>query len=380
MLTVRLWLRDGWLRRTAVTIGLLDLVFIVGMVVFIHYWAEIDRFGPAGHTFIRYVLVQFHLGTENVVAAWYSSMLLLAVGAASCAAFAIERRTARSGLDRWLGLGWLVFAAIFTLLSLDEIGSFHERIGMMVALNKASLEPSATGPVGWVYMLAIPICLVGAFMLAFGWMRLRRVPAAFVLLAIGVGLYLSDPLLEALEAVLVRSGSPRIVVERVLEEGVAELGGTLCFLLGVLIYCSRTAGTRPIEWSVNRRIATMTILVAGALMTIGVPISHWVVSRLPPGDTGIPDNWFPAAALAVLALIAILVYGRGAVPAAAACVAASAYFGAGLYVYASWFPLVGQRGVLVDIAATFLVTMAAAWVTLRSRRSARVPIRSVPSP
>ena len=366
MLTVRLHLQPRGIRRLAGLLIAADLIFIAGMVAFIHYWDQLDRYGPGARYFIRYILIQFHLGTENVVAAWYSSMLLLAVAVAACVAFGLERRVPRPGLDGWLSFGWLLFAGIFTLLSLDEIGSFHERIGMMVALNKVSLEPYAKGPVGWVYMLAVPIALVGAFMLAFGWMRLRRVPAAFALLAGGVGLYLSNPFLEVLEGALVKSGSPRIIVERILEEGVAELGGTLCFLLGVLVYWVRTARGQPLEWAIGRRTAAVAIGVAGLILTVGVPISHYVSGRLPAGDSGIPDNWYPAAALCLLALLLVFVRGAGAALAAAACVVLSAYFGAGLFVYAGWFPLVGHRGVIVDTIATAVVSLAAVGVALRS--------------
>ncbi len=366
MLTVRLHLEPRWIRRIAGLIIAADLIFIAGMVAFIHYWDRFDQYGPAGRYLIRYILIQFHLGTENVVAAWYSSMLLLAVAVAACVAFGLERRTPRPGFDGWLSFGWLLFAAIFILLSLDEIGSFHERIGMMVKLNKVSLEPYAKGPVGWVYMLAVPIGIVGAFMLAFGWMRLRRVPAAFALLACGVGLYLSDPFLEMLEGALVKSGSPEIVVERILEEGVAELGGTLCFLLGVLVYWVRTARGQPLEWAISRRAAALAIGVAGLILTVGVPISHYVSGRLPAGDSGIPDNWYPAAALCLLALLLVIVRGRRAALAAGACVVLSAYFGAGLFVYAGWYALMDHRGALVDTIVTAVASLAAAGVALRS--------------
>jgi hypothetical protein len=361
MLTVRVKPVDGWIGRVAAILATADLAFIAGMVAFIHYWARIDQYGPRGRTFIRYVLIQFHLGTENVIAAWYSSMLLLAVAAAACLVFALERRLPPSSrTDRWLRGGWLVFAALFTLLSLDEVGSLHERIGMMVALNRASLVPSAKAPVGWVYMLAVPIGAVGAFMLAFGWARLRRVPAAFALLALGVALYLADPLLEVLEGALVRSGSPRIIVERILEEGVAELGGTLCFLMGMLLYAARIGAGAPYRWTVSGRSAALLAGAAGTILTAGVPIAHWFVDHLPEGDSGIPDNWFPAAALSLLALLLAAV--RGQRVGAIVCLALSAYFGAGLFVFAGWFRLFGYRGAIVDTIATAAVTIAAVWI------------------
>lgn len=338
----------------AAGIWALNLIFMAGMTAFLHVWANYDTYGPRGRWFIKYVLVQFHLGAENVVAAWYSSMLLLLVAVACLAAYALDRRTPRRGFDAWLGYGWWLLAAAFAALSLDEIGSFHERIGMIVALNRASLTPGAAGAVGWVSMLAIPIGAVALFMLAFGWLRLRRAPLALALLAAGVFLYVSDPFLELLEQSLLRGGGG-LLLERIVEEGLAELGGTTCVLFGVLLYCRRIARDEAPRFAApSRKIGAL----AGMALVAGVPIAHAVVSRLPSGDTGIPENWFPAAALFLLA--AGWYASRGLCVLVVVLLALSAYFGAGLFGYAAWYAAIGYRGVLVDalvtaITATFAV-------------------------
>ena len=43
----------------------------------------------------------------------------------------------------------------------------------------------------------------------------------------------------------------------------------------------------------------------------------------------------------------------------------SAYFGAGLFVFAGWFRLIGYRGATVDTIATAAVTIAAVWIVRR---------------
>lgn len=369
MFTVRLDLRERDLRSLALWLSLTNVAFVAGMIAFIHYWDHFDHYGPRGRMLIRHVLIQFHLGTENVIAAWYSSMLLLAVALAAGLVYALERRQPRAGVDRWLSGGWLVFATVFTLLSLDELGSFHERIGMMVALNKASLAPASTTPVGWVVMLAVPIAVVAAFMLAFAWLRLRRAPVAFALIVAGVLLYLSDPALELLEGTLVKNGGAKLILERILEEAVAELGGTMCFLFGVLLHAIRTEGAPPWTFTIPRRSAARIAAAAGVLLTAGVPLAHWFVDRLPGGDSGVPDNWFPAAALGLLAVMLAGGYGRAARVPAALAVALSAYFGAGIFVHTALFRAIGYRGALVDTIATAATALAAIGIALRAQES-----------
>src|SRR6187549_3586184 len=117
-------------RRLVRLIVALNLIFIAGMAAFLYYWPSREYFGPRGRWALDYALVQFHLGAENVVAAWYSSMLLLLVALACLAAYALDGQQlaanpakTRTVLISRLRLGWLALAAAFTVLSLDEIGS-----------------------------------------------------------------------------------------------------------------------------------------------------------------------------------------------------------------------------------------------------------------
>lgn len=353
--------------RLASILATLNLVFVAGMVTFIYYWDRLDQFGPAGRWLISNVLIQFHLGTENVVAAWYSSMLLLSVAVASALAWRSDRRAARPAR---LAAGWLGVAAIFTLLSLDEIGSLHERLGMMVALNRVSLMPGATTPVGWVLLFAIPIGVVAIVMLAFAWLHVRRVPAAFTLMAAGVALFVSNPLLEILEGAMLDAGSAAgLLLERVLEEGVAELGGATCFVLGVITYLRRAGGTAlpRLAWPPPGVIAAV-----GAVMALAVPVAHAVSVRLPAGDSGTPENWFPAAAFALVSF-GLLVESRGRATGLAVLAAAlSAYFGAGIFANAGWYRGMGYRGALVETIATAAAALLAVRLATRASRSNRL--------
>jgi len=257
------------------------------------------------------------------------------VAVTATTAFAFDRRGAGP-----LRYGWLVFAALFTLLSLDEIGSFHERVGMLTAL------PRAGGAVGWVYVLAIPILAVAAFMLAFAWAHLRRAPAAFLLMAAGVGMFLLNPVLEAVEMAMIHgTGATEGTWQRtlhdvllVLEEGGLELFGILCFLAAVLACLRWTAGESA-EWTMETGTALRASRGGTLMLVAGTLLSGWIVARLPDGDTGIPENWFPAAAwLGVALVVGARVGGRPymKILVALSAIVVSACFGAGLYGYVEW--------------------------------------------
>jgi hypothetical protein len=195
-------------------------------------------------------------------------------------------------------------------------------------------------------------------MLTFGWLRLRREPAALALLMTGVALYLCDPLLEIFEQAVKGRGGAILLLERVLEEGVAELGGTCCILFGVLLYSRRLAGegTPTFAWP-----STRILLAVPAGTTILIPVAHAAILRLPPADTGIPENWFPAAALFALAL-SLMADGRRAAGTVACTL--SACFGAGLYGYVG----LSDARLLVTMLGTVIAGLLAVVMAQRAAR------------
>jgi hypothetical protein len=351
-------LSRGAIRRIGWALLGCNLVLTAGTTVFMSEWNHLDWHGPAGRWLVTRVLVQFHLATENVVAAWYSSMLLLTVALAAVLAFATEMGTTANIREKWrlspFSWGWLLVAAAFVALSLDELGSLHERIGMI---------SRGGGARGWVYVLALPILGVAAFMAAFAWVRLRQVPAALGLFAAGIALFLSNPIFEVFEMRLLHAGrGADLIVHNtllVVEEGIVELGGALCFLLAVLTYIRRTAGEGPHVFEI-RASAMPWIAAAGLAMTAAVPAAHWFVAQLPPGDTGIAENWFPATSLYLLALFLVFTRPRRNARAVLT-LALSASFGAAIYGYFGWFQRIGYPGEALDAAVT-----AAAWMAAMS--------------
>ncbi len=252
-----------------------NLCFTAGTLLFVYFWSTLAGRGPAVQTFANYWLVQLHLGTENVVAAWYSSMLLLAVALAACLALAVERKQKPPVRGAW-SFAWLVVAAVFTVLSLDEIGSFHERLGLLPWTNQWSFA-------------------------------------------------------------------------------VIQLMACTAIVAALLAYVRRVGGDDAQRFRVRKR-ARAAIGIAGIAMTAVAALSHWVAAQLPPGDTGIPENWFPAAVLLVVARRSMQKrrkrrHRKRAAPLAAIALILSAYFGAGLYAYSAWMGMVGWPHVAVIATA-----------------------------
>jgi hypothetical protein len=271
-----------------------------------------------------------------------------------------------------------VIAGVFLLLSFDEIGSLHERVGMAVAFGEG-------GAWGWVYVLALPILATGAYMIAFAWTYMRRVPTAFRLFVIGTALYLLNPILEEIEMSLIHGPGAdpeswaRLAhdVLLVLEEGGLELFGTLSFLMGVLVWLREGARTMPgatLTWRVDAEKAARIGGIAALAVIVGVPLSAAFVRSMPPADSGIPMNWFPAATAFLLCVLALAARAGAsaerdtrsqlAFVVAIFALAISAYFGAGLHGYTTW----GRFDMLRELLRTVLAVGFAVLCVLMSRR------------
>ena len=358
-LILRLTLGGSTLRRLFLTLLGVNVFLALGTAVFIVAWAQREQYQPLELSFLRYGLVQVHLATENVLAAWYSSMLLLAVSLAALIAYTLPRPADSPASPRWLREGWLVVAAVFAILSFDEIGSMHERIGVAVTFGR----PEGWG---WVYVLALPIAAIGAYMAAFAWFEMQRVPLAFRLFAVGVALFVCNPILEQIEMALIRGeGAQQGTWQRlahdvllVLEEGILEIFGTMCFLGGILVWVREHAAGS--DASLTARASPELVArvsgIGAIVIAAGVLVSAAAVRVLPAGDTGIPMNWFPAAA--AFLVCALTLAARQALPyelyglrrlarvLAILSLAISGYFGAAIHGYADWGAFDALREIL----------------------------------
>jgi hypothetical protein len=253
---------------------------------------------------IKYLGIQFSLANENVVASWYSALLLLAVCLAALICFLIDQQRFIQTRSKILNYGWLLLSICFYLLSLDEISSIHERIGVLTTIN----------PVGdwWVDILGIPILIIGFFMFLFGWVRLRKSGWTFVFFALGIFLFLSVPIQENITEALNKMPESgmiwgRPVYQLVFEEG-AEIFGTLSFLIAVLLYIAAAVQpTQGIIISLKRTpLFSMILLFLGGTGFLMVLL----VNTVPyfAGDFGLPDSWFPGILSLMIAVIAFISY------------------------------------------------------------------------
>lgn len=353
-------------RRLLAALLLLHLALTVTTGLFVLLWARLDTLSPSGRWFVRHVLVQGHLATENVAAVWYASMLLLGVAALSALAWAADRRAGAGPLRH----GWLVFAGLFTILSMDELGSLHERIGMI---------PVGDGrPLGWVYLLAGPIVAVAAFMAMFAALHLRRMPSVWKLVVAGVLLFLLNPILEELEMAMIRGGpggdsAALAYVRLVVEEVAIELTGVLCFATAACLYLVRTAGGTS-DWEPPTRAVRRASRLAIAGLAAGVLGSGWINAALPQGDTGTLQNWFPAAAWMLVAWGALTradLDRRTARTLTAGSVALSIIGGVGLYFYVEWLASRASWFVPVCLVLAAGLTLEAVLSPYFFRRSPR---------
>ena len=330
-------------RQLLVTLSLINVGLATTTATFMMVWGKRDSYSEFAQSLIKHVLVQGHLATENVLAAWYSAMLLLAVGVAALLAFWADSRQSR-GVMRW---GWLLVAAAFLTLSLDEIGSFHERVGMI-----RYLSPSHDRAMGWMFVLAIPIALVALFLLGFAWLHVRRAAGAFWWMAAGVVMFCANPIVEIAEMSLRHGPINDLLI--VVEEGGLELFGIVCFLMGVLDYVRLTVGDRS-TWTAEDRTVRVGVRILTALLGAGTFLSVKAVRLLPPADGGNPANWFPAAAFFLVSLAAILRRESRQRWMTVIALVLSAYCGAGLYGYSALLHY-GQPHVAL------LATVIAGWM------------------
>ena len=258
---------------------------------------------------------QITLAAENSVATWFASMLLFSVGLAALTCSSVERQIVdgkvRHGLlARPAALVWGCIAAAFFFLSLDEMGSLHERLADQAAVRFLLSDLGLLE--GWGSVLAVPLVLAGGLVVWAAWRWFRSVPGVAVLIAAGVLLFLSLPLLEHFEltsGAANRHANPwgRPAWQIVVEEG-AELLAALCFLSAGLRFAEhRSRDLRRLDGKVAFEFGGRIPAAAVALAVLTLAVLYaWAPETLrPPDDRGVPANWLPAVAAFLAFLVAL---------------------------------------------------------------------------
>lgn len=338
-------LRVGWLLLLIIATNLV-MIFGTWLLHYTFYstlggdWSQASK--------LEYAILQFSLASENTIATWYSSKLFFLVALVSFFCFLIQKEKENKN---YLSYGWLIFFAIFTVLSYDEIASMHERIGNIAALN-----PFGDGPPGWIILLTIPIVVVGGFMLWFCWIQAKKAPYAVVFAAIGILLFLTIPLQELFETeAWLNSSNPaswmRPVHFLLLEEGSELFGATFMFISIILFARSANGTTAVLKFSdklefafhlkknIFFKISTAILLLLGLLMIL-LENSDLLEAE---GEMGVSRNWFPSVTAFLAAILSLFIFYKRKKTGfldqsvyfylAIFCLFLSCYYGSYIYVY-----------------------------------------------
>lgn len=213
-------------RRAAVLLGATTAVLLAASPL-TRWWARYQRQSDADYGDDLPLL--FDVNTEATIPTWYSAALLLAVAGACALLTALSRVTPAGGTR------WLVLAAVFAAMALDESVALHERLGEAVA-NDLGVADTGLLRHPWVVagaVLAVGLLAVVAWAVATLPRLLRRGVLA------GLGLYVTGGLvLEAISGAVLDArgdGIPYAVVT-LAEEGAEMLGAiaVLCVLLAAV--------------------------------------------------------------------------------------------------------------------------------------------------
>ena len=325
-------------------IVIFNVFFLAGTYIFHSYFYKIINGDWKTGSSIKYILVEFSLANENVTAAWYSSMLFLSLGVLCLFCYLLHKKTFTVKKEKNLSYGWLIFSVVFALLSLDEMASLHERLG-----NINQLNPLGDYPLGWVYLLAIPIILVIGFMLWFCLLQLKKAPWAAYFAIIALLLFASIPVQEYIEvrqwhAVEDRAGWQRPVVFLIIEEG-SELFGATFMIIACLIFAAYTSkpDSKTFSFSIKAtlelnkgKLVSQSVvgIIILALLMISIVKNDLLILE---GDHGRRENWFPSATAFLTSIICFYLYfkekHRVFYFTALFSLFVSAYFGGNIYAF-----------------------------------------------
>ncbi|WP_108212699.1 hypothetical protein [Pontibacter mucosus] len=321
-----------------------------------------------------------NLAKENTIATWYSSKLLLLTSAISAVCFMADRQRAGSLREKTLSYGWVFFSIVFLLLSLDEIGSYHETIGDASVFNLFGKQT------GWT-VFYILILLVGGFMLSFSVVILVRSKRTALLSFIGLLLLLSNPLQENYEINSYRAAPDPAQWVRplgllLLEEG-SEIFASSCFLLSTVIYLHYVSRQQPsnqalptpyinINLLFSSKLARTLVFCGTVLLTAGLVAVEVGIGETTIRDEGIPKNWFPSTSAFAASIISTYLYHISRQEKAVIrytyllLAALSMYiamlYGSNLYAHNYWLT---EKGMLLEKVAEALSIAAAAFLCYR---------------
>ena len=244
---------------------------------------------------IHFYLRQFDLAIEMNFAAWWSGVLLLGLGLLAYEIFSSEKQAK---------LSWLMLAIAFTALSIDEIGSIHERIEDWL--------PEPWLPVIDPYW---PVAILGLLLIPYPLIRLfqsRATRKTAVLLLSGFLLLSSIAFQERLEGYI--NWGDWWSLRLGLEEG-TELLGMFCCYCGLVNHTWQGQSAKSLIGVLPNplRMKRFSTLVSGGLIVhLGAwAMRFWQETTDATSRTSFSEHtlvWYPLALSVALGLAAFWQY------------------------------------------------------------------------
>jgi hypothetical protein len=322
--------------RSLIIIAIALNLFFLGGTSYVNWiFSRPDRLSTVldNHT-ISYILSRFTLSSENTLATWYSSLLLLITGLLALICFLMDASKNALAHKKGFRFGWIILSGIFLLLSLDEIGSFHENAGKFTSLD-------LKGDSSWEEALAIPIVIVVGFIVSFAWLQRQKSWLTFVFLLLGTLLFATIPFQEHLEMQMWKEVDRaenwhRPIVFTLMEEG-TELFASLSFIIAMVAFlnASGSSSGKIITLEVKPEFFLKWFYIFSGLGMVAYLLTI-ATDRIFSYDKGIAVNWFPLASSIVASILIALIPARKNNLAIFYGIMISAYFGTNVYSLLNW--------------------------------------------
>ncbi|MGB5637101.1 MAG: hypothetical protein WBM86_30555 [Waterburya sp.] len=242
-------------------------------------------------TLVRRILRQFDLGQEMNLAAWWSGMILFSI-ALLCYEIYCDRNNQKK-------VTWLLLTIAFTCLSIDEIGSIHERIETWIQL----IDPYVSLSLIQLIDPYIPIAILGVILVPFPLIILwnsQETRRTAILLIVGFLFLASIAIQERLEGYIewYQWGGVRLGVE----EGTELLGMFFCYL-GVVLQRHQPQSTNKLICAVPNPFLMRNLqkIISGGII-VHLCLIIFVSIYINIDYSGRTLVWYPVAILFLLSL------------------------------------------------------------------------------
>lgn len=238
--------------------------FVLGIDIFLLVIA-LGKYYLPGSILIQFLVNPFNLAVEMNLAVWWSGLCIAIAGLLSYELFSKGSDQSR--------YAWLALSIILLSLSLDEVGSLHERAS------------------GWNEL--VPYALIYLFLSAFFFFTLIRISKlrfSVILITLGFVLYASVALQEYIEH-LVTWPEWMLGIRLVIEEG-TELFATFLILYAVVLQREKNLkGISAIIPNLHYFNHTFWVLLVGIVIYIAVYFSFPSLQEIT--KKGNPLVWYP---------------------------------------------------------------------------------------